>query len=237
MGFAPGGLPEGQADGLDVDVGVGQALADRLEAADGLIELLSGAGVFAGHFEGPFENAELPGAGGEGGASGGPGRGTGCDDDVLPGDRYVAQLEQGRVGAVDQVLPGDGEPRGVSIQQDQYRIRVAAGLDQEGVGEGGGRDGRLCAGERPAAFPGPGFEGGEVAGEHRGQRGFAAQQRRHPASDLVVVAELGQRGRADGDARGIRCGSDGPADLGQDRALLEHAVAAAVDPFGQGGLQ
>ena len=42
------GLQHREADGLRVDVGVGHALPDRLERADGAVELLAGGRVLGG---------------------------------------------------------------------------------------------------------------------------------------------------------------------------------------------
>ena len=44
----PGGLLQREPQPFDVDVVIGQTLCDSLEAADGPVELLAGAGVVGG---------------------------------------------------------------------------------------------------------------------------------------------------------------------------------------------
>ncbi len=59
LGKAPDGLPSGEAHRLDVDVSVGGSLVNRLEAADGAVELYPLATVFGRHLERAFDHAEL----------------------------------------------------------------------------------------------------------------------------------------------------------------------------------
>ena len=61
-GEPPGGLPRGQTDRLDVDVGVGGALVNGLEARDRTVELLATDRVLGRHPERPVGDAELHGA-------------------------------------------------------------------------------------------------------------------------------------------------------------------------------
>ena len=58
LGEAPRGLPGGEPDGLGVDVGVGGALAHRLERGDRPVELLAGLGVLGGQAQGLLADAD-----------------------------------------------------------------------------------------------------------------------------------------------------------------------------------
>src|SRR5215471_4124774 len=61
-------LPHRQPDRLDVDVGVGQPLRDCLERPDRPAELLAVPRVLGGQLERPLGDAQLEGAGSDGGA-------------------------------------------------------------------------------------------------------------------------------------------------------------------------